>query len=142
MMILASHYGPVDGERGASAVEFTLVLPFLLLILFAVFEYAWVGVSQITLNHVVVQGAMAATKARESVGESPDEFARVFIRQSGWPQPIEDTAIHVVVHPASGNLPRRIEVSVINLPYRPLTAMLPNACMPEHLNAKSVVPLP
>ena len=128
-------------EKGNSAIEFALILPVLLLILFAIFEYSWVCVMQTTLNNAVNQGAVAATKARVNIGEDPEIFARKFVKESFWMGEITDEDIQCILYESDGNYPRRVEVSVSDLPYRPLTAILPESCLPEKLGAKSVVPM-
>ena len=45
------------GEKGASAVEFALVLPVLLAILFGIIEFGFVFNNQISLNQAVREGA-------------------------------------------------------------------------------------
>ena len=140
-MIGQRHGGLVRTRRGASTVEFALLLPFLLLILFAILEYAWVGLSQTTLQHAVSQGAFAASRAREAAGEVPENFARTFVKEAYWLGAVDDGDVEVTRLGATDTLPERIEVTVQSLPYRPLTAMLPKACLPEKLGARAVVPM-
>lgn len=48
------------GERGAAAVEFALVVPFLLLILFGIISYGWMLSFRQALSQGAAEGARAA----------------------------------------------------------------------------------
>ena len=58
-------------QKGVSCIEFAMVLPVLLLILFAIMEYGWLMVHQIVLINAVSTGARAAIRA------NPEELAPI-----------------------------------------------------------------
>jgi Flp pilus assembly protein TadG len=47
-------------ERGANLVEFALVAPFLILLLFGIIEFAWVFAQDLTVKHGAREGARLA----------------------------------------------------------------------------------
>ncbi|HEY5183375.1 MAG TPA: TadE/TadG family type IV pilus assembly protein [Actinomycetes bacterium] len=51
------------GADGAAAVEFVLILPILLLLLFGIISFGWVFSAQLTVNNAVREGARAAVVA-------------------------------------------------------------------------------
>jgi Flp pilus assembly protein TadG len=73
-------------ERGANLVEFALVAPFLILLLFGIIEFAWVFAQDLTVKHGAREGARLAavafggdtttleleTVSRMNVSTSPD----------------------------------------------------------------------
>ena len=54
---LTAGNGPRARERGAAAVEFALVLPLLLLLVFATIEFGWLINRETNLNHAAREGA-------------------------------------------------------------------------------------
>ena len=46
-----------DGDRGANLVEFALLAPFLLLLLFGIIEFAWVFATNLDVKHGAREGA-------------------------------------------------------------------------------------
>lgn len=50
-------------ERGANLVEFALVAPFLILLLFGIIEFAWVFAQDLTVKHGAREGARLAAVA-------------------------------------------------------------------------------
>ena len=124
-------------EKGAEAVEFALCLPFLILILCAIFEYGWYLTSQIVLSNAVSAGARAGIKAREWEGEDPQAFATWATRNAFWVGDIPDLSVNIDEGP-----PRTIEVKVTSLEYSPFIGYLPPDLLPEYLNAKAVMVFP
>ena len=45
------------GEKGANLVEFALVMPFLLILLFGIVEFAWVFATNLDVKHGAREGA-------------------------------------------------------------------------------------
>lgn len=136
---------PTGNERGASAVEFALVLPMLLLVLFAVIEYGWYMVNQAVLTGAVAAGARAGTRAEEwdeNNPEDPGEEARRVVRESFWPFQITDEQIQTNddLYLSSGG-PRMMKVAVV-VPYQPLTGYLPEKLLPGSLGAKALMAFP
>ncbi len=154
----------VQDESGASAVEFALVLPLLLLILFAIIEYGWFFANRIVLTNAAGHAVRSSVKAREWEGEEPAVFAARAFKNACWI--VEENAIAVASSAvAAGSAqPGRVAVSVtINdsrprtvavtavMGYRPLTGFLPvggadgaagPALMPAVIAAKAVMTLP
>lgn len=82
-----------DDERGAAAVEFALVLPILILILFGVIEFGGVYNAQLT-----VTGA-AREAAREMTVSGDAAAAQQVARDTAYG--IDPTAIEVAIDPAT-----------------------------------------
>lgn len=129
-------------EKGASAVEFALVLPMLLLILFAIIEFGWYLTTRIVLFNAVSAGARAGIKARQWYGENPKHFARTAVKNAFWLYPLPDGGIKTKIIEADENGPKKLIVQVSNLKYSPLTGYLPDMLLPEQLRAKAVMAFP
>jgi Flp pilus assembly protein TadG len=127
-------------ECGAAAVEFALIVPLLLLLLFAVIEYGWVLTQQIVLTNAVASGARAAVKARDwgTHNEDPETFAREALKAAYWVAAVEDDRIETTLR----DDPHRIEVTVRGLDCRTLTGYLPPALRPQTLSARAVMVFP
>ena len=132
------------GQNGVSCLEFAMVLPVLLLILFAIVEYGWLMVHQIVLTNAVSAGARAAirTKSNERAMD-PDELAAGLAKNrtvdAFWVGTL--TPDQVLANVFSDH-PKRVQVSVPDWPYEPITNFLPSAFLPETLNAKAVMVFP
>ncbi len=134
------------GERGASAVEFALVLPALLLILFSIMEYGWYLTQQMALVNATATGARTAVKAREwdlNNPQDPSELARLAVRNSFNFSYIPDSAITAddEFH-AIQNGPRMMEVKVVDVEVKTLTGYLPGALLPKRMSARAVMAFP
>jgi len=57
-----------SGERGSAAVEFALVLPMLLLLVFGIIDFGRMLNAKITLNEAAREGARSAALQSESAG--------------------------------------------------------------------------
>lgn len=138
--------GRRGNETGSSAVEFALILPLLLLVLFATLEYGWYMVNQAVLTGAVSAGARAGIKAQEWNEENPEDpetEARRAVKENFWPFAIEDGQIETddeFYLTDSG--PRMIEVAVSSLPYQSLTGYLPEGLFPRNLGAKAIMAFP
>lgn len=128
----------IQSVKGTSAVEFALVLPVLLLILFGIIEYGWVLTCQIVLNNAVSQGARAGVKAEDD-GEAQD-YAKQAVREAFWIHDLEEDVVETSI--SDDENPKRIEVRVRNITYRPLTGFLPQPLIPEKIAAKAVMVFP
>lgn len=134
------------GQVGAAAVEFALVLPVLLLILFSILEYGWYMTHQLVLTHAVAAGARAGVQANEWDDENPEDpvaEARRVVRASFWLFEIseQDVAADDEFRLTS-NGPRMIEVTVSDLEYGGLTGYLPDTLLPKRLSARAVMVFP
>lgn len=129
-------------------MEFALVAPVLLLIVFATIEYGWYLTNWLVTNNAVSEGARAAVKARDwetdtQAAEDPEAFARTALAEALWiNKNLDSEYIETEILPADATAPRRIEVRVINLPYRSLTGYLGKAMLPQTLAAKAVMAFP
>lgn len=59
-----------QGDRGAAAVEFALVLPVLLLVIFGIIDFGRMLYAKITLAEAAREGARAAALVGQSAGQS------------------------------------------------------------------------
>jgi hypothetical protein len=128
------------GCRGASAVEFALVLPVLLLILFGIIEYGWLLTTQIVLTNAVSEGARAAVRAEEAADAI--SYAETAVNEAFWIPGMKESLQTDGVETEFHDDPRRIEVRVPGLPYKPLTGFLPAQLIPQTIAAKSVMAFP
>jgi Flp pilus assembly protein TadG len=129
-------------SRGGAALEFALVLPLLLTVVFAALEYGWLFTTRLLLAEAVAEGARAGAQAREWEGEDPAAFARAGAAASFWLFDLPEDAVDGEIRPADDDVPRRIAVTVRALPYAPLVGYLPDAVLPATLAAQSVAVIP
>ncbi len=137
-----------QNQRGIAALEFALVAPVLLLILFATIDYGWYLTHCVVLNNAVAEGARAGVKARQwetatHGEEDPVEFAFAALSEALWTHQnllADSIDIHVIEADTTG--PRRLVVSVSDVPYVPLTGYLGKTMLPEILAAKTVMAFP
>lgn len=129
-------------------MEFALLAPVLLLIVFATIEYGWYLTQCMVTSNAVAEGARAAVKAREWEAEThgvedPEKFARTAVKEAMWGvKELTGDCIKAEVLKASENGPRRIKVSVEDLPYKPITGFLGETMLPQVLAAKAVMAFP
>jgi Flp pilus assembly protein TadG len=139
-------------------VEFALVLPALLLILFAILDYGWFMVNQAALTNAVNAGARAGIKAREWDEENPQEpdvEARRAVKESFWPFQLTDEQIDVddKVYLTDDGLEsaddgrkitgtRMMRVTVTNVAFQPLSGYLPEKLLPARLGAQALMTFP
>lgn len=129
--------GGKRSQQGAAAVEFALILPIFLLLLFGMIEYGWILTNQIVLTHAVSEGARAAVKVEEDEAET---FAKQSVCEAFWIQDMGEDAVITEIH-EDENL-KRIEVRVPGIIYTPLTGFLPSTLIPKKLGAKAVMVFP
>jgi len=138
----------ITNQRGAAAMEFALVTPILLLIVFATIEYGWYMTQCLVISNAVAEGARAAVKAREWTADSHDtedpiRFANTALTEALWTiKDLNAGHIHIRIIPADEAAPRRISVSLIEVPYRPITGYLGKTMLPETLAATSIMAFP
>lgn len=130
-------------------MEFALVAPVLLLIVFATIEYGWYLTQNIVMNNAVSEGARAGVKARDwqtsaHNEEDPIQFARTALKEALWIYEESEILSHVDAHiiPADEHGPKRIEVMVTEMPYQPITGYLGATMLPQTLAAKAVMTFP
>ena len=125
--------------QGASAVEFALVLPILLIVLFGIFELSWLVSSQTLLNYATFQAARTASKAVYA-GQTEAEAAQTAKNQAVdafWMGALETDDIGVAFDD-SDDVP---QVTVITtVPYESLTGWFGAGVFPTELKSKAVTP--
>ena len=126
-----------------------MVVPVLLLIVFATIEYGWYLTQNIVVNNAVSEGARAGVKARDwqtsTHGvEDPLQFARTALKEALWIYDDSVISSHVEAHiiPADQEGPKRIEVMLKEMPYQPITGYLGSTMLPQTLAAKAVMTFP
>jgi len=135
-------------QRGVAAMEFALVAPVLLFILFATIEYGWYMVQSIVLTNAVAESARIGVRAREwdsafSDAQDPEDFARAILEKSLWVfSTYPESYVDIDILDEDSNHPRRLQVKISDLPYKPITCYIGAALLPETLAAKAVLALP
>jgi len=137
--------------KGAASLEFALLLPALLMILFGTIEYGWYLTWQFVLNNAVAEGARVGVTAREWDDEDPIEMARAAVKRAFWlagdeeedqEAPLEEALIITITESEDDDQLRTLEVAVDEWIYRPITGFLPEALIPASIGAKSVMAFP
>lgn len=109
------------GSHGSGLVEFALVLPLLVSLVFGIFEFGRMGLSHLTARHAVSEAARyAVTGQTRTDPETGEVIARVesirqVIRESVGPLAIADS---IVVDPADGGGPEEIVTVSVSFTYR------------------------
>ena len=127
------------GQKGASAVEFAVVLPLLLMILFSIIEYGWVMSAWIVLTNAASQGARAAI-LKQDVSAAVDSHVWS-VMSNGNPWQPSDLTIETEELSKGDPEPgysKRCRVTV-SWKVKKLIGFLPSALMPETLTAESVM---
>ena len=138
----------VIDPRGVAAMEFALVAPILLLILFATIEYGWYLTNWAVLTNSVSEAARAGVKARDwetddHAAEDPLEFAQAALVEALWTvDELSSENYDIEIVESDSTAPRRLKVEVTDLPYEPITGYLGEAMLPEVMAAKSIVAFP
>lgn len=136
------------GNRGAATVEFALVLPMLLLVLFGTIEYGWYLAEQSVLANAVSQGARAGIGAREWYDEDPQAMARQALEKAYWlldndnENQVEQFRSTIQTAIVDSDDVRILDVAVVALKYRPITGFLPDGLIPNQLSARTVMAFP
>ena len=126
-------------SNGAAAIEFALVLPFLLLVFFCIFELAWLLSSQSVLNHATFQAARTASKAIYA-GQTTSEAAQLAIDRAVdgyWMGTLESSDVNVTFDD-SGDVPQ-VEINT-TVTYTALTGWFETDVIPAELKSKAVIP--
>ena len=109
------------GSHGSGLVEFALVLPLLLSLIFGIFEFGRLGLSRLTARHAVAEAARYAVTGRQATDpETGEPIARaesirnVVLANLG-PLTIADS---IVVEPPDGGGPEDIVTVSASFTYR------------------------
>ena len=129
-------------EGGGAAVEFGLLLPLFLLLLFAIIEYGWYFTHEIVLTNAVTEGARRAIK--EDNEADARTAALKAVREAFWLHDLEDdggieSVVNIII---PDDEPKRIIVTIPTLVYKPLTGFMPSKMVPDVIGAKSVMTFP
>ena len=109
------------GSHGSGLVEFALVLPLLLSLIFGIFEFGRLSLSQLTARHAVAEAARWAVTGRQltdpETGEpiARAETIRQVVRDNVGPLAVADS---IVVQPADGGGPEDIVTVSASFTYR------------------------
>jgi Flp pilus assembly protein TadG len=127
-------------ERGVAAVEFALILPLFLTILFAIMDFGWLFFQQLVITSAAREGARAGAVAETDSQATTNARAAVatFLSGNGVSSSLATTSATVNTSTA----PKTISVSV-RLQFKPLVGILflPNNLQPypANLNASAVM---
>ncbi len=103
-------------RRGAAVVEFAVVLPLLLTVLFGIIEYGWVFMVRQTLQTAAREGARLAV-----LQTSVSPYANVLTRVSNVMQPTGLTTYEVTMSHATAANP--VETITVTVPYNDVSLM-------------------
>ena len=129
-------------NSGASAVEFALIVPVVLLLLFLIIEYGWYFTNKIVLMNAVSTAARSAVQAREWEGEQPETFALYAVKETFWLSQMNEDRVSSRIISSDDYAPRRVEVRVDAYPFRQITGYIPSLMIPGSLSAKAVMVFP
>lgn len=106
----------VRKARGAAVVEFAVVLPLLLTILFGIIEYGWVFMVRQTLQTAAREGARVAV-----LQTSVDPYTNVVGRIASVMAPTGLTSYDVTMTHATDGSP--VEVITLSIPYNDVSLL-------------------
>jgi len=94
MLGISSYYKKAKDENGATSVEFAIILPVLILILFGIFEFGLAYRDYLAITHAAREGARLAAVgnySEESVREraypvNPDSVSISYLSEDGAPR--------------------------------------------------------
>jgi Flp pilus assembly protein TadG len=121
-------------KKGAAAVEFALILPLFLTLLFCTLDYGWMFFQQLAITSAAREGARAGalapegstnTEVRTLVGASVNSFL------TANTIPLVDATTTTTITAASGSTPATVSVKV-ELVFRPIVGVffLPSGAQP------------
>ncbi len=115
--------------RGGAAIEFALLLPVFLLLVFAILEYGWVMLSQASLGHAARDGCRHGAVVSPWTGEGPDgsideAHAVIDERLAQFGLSCDEFECEVTVS-IDGDRPDQVLTCGIARGYSPLIGLLP-----------------
>jgi len=133
-------------EKGSSAVEFAIILPVLMIIIWGIIEYGWIMTSWIIIANAASEGARAAIM--ESGDPDSRTAAENAVIEALWSNMTDDdppgeliiTTTELAAD-AANNLPKRYKVKV-SWTYQELVGYLPDAIVPNKLTAECIMAYP
>lgn len=123
-------------------MEFGLILPVFLLLIFAIIEYGWYFTYEIVLTNAVTEGARRAIKEENET--DAQAVAIEAVQDAFWIGSLgeEDEIKDVIIVKFPEDDPKRIIVSIPVLVYKQLTGFLPSKMVPDVIGAKAVMTFP
>jgi Flp pilus assembly protein TadG len=107
-------------EEGAAAVEFALVLPLLVIILFGIIEFGFALYNKEVITNASREGARAGIVQAPKLTETDIEtVAKAYLTNAGW----DESKADIIVTNPEGSFPSSLTVRV-DYPYS--FAVLPN----------------
>lgn len=124
-----SHQTGRWSDRGAAAVEFALVLPFLLAVVFGILEYGWIFYEQFNLAGAVRDGLRQGVTVAQTASPDPKAFA--IQRAQADLQAVGITPSSVTLTATyTGSAPTTTMTLTADMTYRKLIGFVPT---PAHL---------
>jgi Flp pilus assembly protein TadG len=117
-------------RRGGAAIEFALILPVLLVLIFGVVEYAWLFFEQTNLVSAVREGARYGVTLDQTGSPSPTSGAQS--RTSTVLTGTYNMSGATITATQSGASPSEVLNVTASFPYTPLIGLVPT---PSTLNA-------
>ncbi len=130
------------GSHGSALVEFALVVPVLLLLMFAIFEFGRIGLSQLTAKHAVAEATRYAVTGRQrtdpQTGEpiARAESIRQILRETAGPLAIADS---IVIDPADGGGPDELVTVSVSFTYNYFLPGLKNVLPPVDFTVRTAM---
>ena len=118
------------GDRGASLVEFAMVMPFLLVLLFGVIDFGWTLSQNMDLRSTANFGARAASVSEVSGSNADDRLADLVAQIQARASQLDEGSVEVAVavENANGNGllgdPGDDVVVCLRYPFESLTGLL------------------
>jgi hypothetical protein len=130
------------GSHGSGLVEFALVLPLLLSLIFGIFEFGRMGFSRLTARHAVAEATRYAVTGRHMT--DPDtgepvaraESIRRVVRASVGPLAIADS---ILIDPPDGGGPDEIVTVSVAFTYRYFLPGLQEVLPPVDFNIRTAM---
>ena len=145
----------IKDKKGATALEFAILLPIWLIIFFALIDFGWYLTYLTVTEHAVANGARAGIKVQywSDEGQDPEEVAATAVRNSFWlPGILPVEKIQVSIKDADNNPLdtdfadytdyEYLEVRVHNFEYPLLAGYLGQGALPRHISAMALMAFP
>lgn len=129
-------------RRGASAIEFALLLIPITLILGGIIEFGWLFLQSNTLLMAARAGARAGAAVSESATPGPGDTAEDVVRSNLDALGVDSTQVTIttcVTSVSAGGLNERAVKVVVSQPYSPLTGLLGDRLASLTLSEQSIM---
>lgn len=119
-------------RRGGAAIEFALVLPVLLALIFGIIEYGWIFFQQANILSAAREGARLGVTVAQDASPNPGATAVTRVQSVLATYGI-DAASATITATQSGAAPQETLTVQIAVPYTPLIGLVPT---PANLSAQ------